>query len=116
MQPSDAARQYAADVLQKWLAPDEPRAELEARGDYEALLGALRAAGVDIMADTPLEQFHMLAAMALLHGRHEAEILDALWSAADGLADLLDTAVLARDRLAHLAELLSSETKGGMHG
>lgn len=116
MLPSQATRQYAAGVLENWLTPDEPRAELDARHDFEALLGALRAAGVDVLADEPIQRFHVLAATALRHGRHEAEVLDALWVAADGLGDLLDTAVLANERLARLAELLSQETQGGSHG
>lgn len=113
MRPSDAARQHAGNVLEKWLTPDEPQAELEARNDFEALLVALRAAGVDVLADEPIQKFHVLAATALRHGRHEAEVLDALWVAADGLGDLLDAAVLANERLAHLAELM---TRDGAHG
>lgn len=116
MRPSEAARKHAGGVLGKWLTPDEPQAELDARDDFEALLAALRTAGVDILADAPMQRFYVLAAMALRHGRHEAEVLDALWIAADGLGDLLDTAVLANERLARLAELLSQETQGGAHG
>lgn len=116
MRPTEATQQHAGGVLGKWLRSEEPPAELDARSDFEALLGALSAAGVDPMSDSPQAQFCMLAATALRHGRQEAEILAALWSAADGLADLLDTAVLARDRLAHLAELLARQTKDAAHG
>ena len=116
MLPSNVTRQHAAGVFEKWLSPDEPPAELDARSDFETLLGALSAAGVDTMSDSPRAQFCILATTALRHGRQEAEILAALWSAADGLADLLDTAVLARDRLAHLAELLARQTKDAAHG
>ncbi|MDO8706032.1 MAG: hypothetical protein Q7J84_13905 [Sulfuricaulis sp.] len=116
MRPSEAASQHAAGVLRKWLTPDEPQAELEARHDFEALLAGLRAADVDAMNDGPLARFYTLAAAATYHGRHEAEVLDALWAAADGLGDLLDAAVLVNERLARLAELLSRETRDGAHG
>ncbi len=114
--PSEAARAHMAAVLEAWLGPDEPPAEVSARDDFSTTLRALRAVGVNITNQDPAASLYMVTAIALRHGRREGEILSALLDASDALGDLLDAADLARERLECLSQLLADDTGGGARG
>lgn len=113
MRPTEAVERHARAVLTVWVLPEEAPAVVAGFREYEPFLHALSAAGVDPLNDGPRARFLLPLAVAVQYGRAEAEVLTALWDAAAALADVLDIAAVAQDRLRRLAELVSRETEGG---